>query len=80
MPFAPVPIFGSEEFSTLGKKDGGGAGTEGRGSVLSSPTRASLGSRPAPEACFHVVNCGKDEEGSSGPCSKRWGEEQRERS
>ncbi|XP_024415308.2 disintegrin and metalloproteinase domain-containing protein 33 isoform X7 [Desmodus rotundus] len=29
------------------------------------------GSRPAPEACFHVVNCGRDEEGSSGPCAKR---------
>ncbi|KAM5304971.1 disintegrin and metalloproteinase domain-containing protein 33 isoform 2-T2 [Glossophaga mutica] len=37
------------------------------------------GSRPAPEACFHVLNsagdasgnCGRDEEGGSAPCAKR---------
>ncbi|KAF6087271.1 ADAM metallopeptidase domain 33 [Phyllostomus discolor] len=37
------------------------------------------GSRPAPEACFHVLNsagdasgnCGREEEGSSSPCAKR---------
>lgn len=48
-----------------------------------SPAHASSGSRPAPEACFQVVNsagdahgnCGQRGDGSFVPCAQRWGAE-----
>lgn len=48
-----------------------------------SPAHASSGSRPAPEACFQVVNsagdahgnCGQQSDSSFVPCAQRWGAE-----
>lgn len=54
--------------------------------MVPSSAHASPGSRPAPEACFHLVNsagdapgnCDQAEEGSYQSCTQRWGEEQRD--
>lgn len=56
------------------------------GWAVPSPAPASSGSRPAPEACFQVVNsagdaqgnCGQQGDGSYVPCAQRWGVEGRE--
>lgn len=49
--------------------------------AASRPTHASPGSRPAPEACFQVLNsvgdargnCGQDDKGGFVSCAQRWG-------